>query len=114
MVQIEKDIEIVFNLNLEGLVQQIKEVSGNVNFKQSKNFPLLFKMIRGIDYSDVDDKAELLYMIKKVIVLMHQKLAGCRKDDVQLHRMQINTILISYQIGADILKSVKSQEVLED
>ncbi|MCI8919404.1 MAG: hypothetical protein HFH29_11695 [Eubacterium sp.] len=114
LVQIEKDIEIVFNLNLEGLVQQIKEVSGNVNFKQSKNFPLLFKMIRGIDYSDVDDKAELLYMIKKVIVLMHQKLAGCRKDDVRLHRMQINTILVSYQIGADILKSVKSQEVLED
>ena len=114
LLQIRKDMESILDRNLSGLARQIQGVDRVEDIRQEKNYPMLFKMVRGIDYADDYGRDELLHIIREIAKWLKQRLEECGNDKIKQYQMQKDINLVSYQIASDALRTETRREIIMD
>lgn len=114
LLQIRKDMESILDRNLSGLARQIQGADRVEDIRQEKNYPMLFKMVRGIDYADDHGRDELLHIIREIAKWLNQRLEECGNDKVKQYQMQKDINLVSYQIASDALRTETRREIIMD
>ncbi len=113
--QIQKEIESKVESDLEGLYLLMKGIPGSMGIER-KNWPMLFRMVKELDYNNISSRERLLEILIKVSELMEEvlkrhKCFGCKEKIPQI-RKEINSV--GYQIVIDILGTKIKKEVVLD
>lgn len=111
--QIKAEMEAYTKMDLIELVKQIEEIKNEKS--SAANEPMLFKMVKNLDYSDLYSKEELLEVLKvssnalsKMLLKIETSKPSLCEDE--MFEFQRCMIVFSEQIALDIIQAAKTKD----